>query len=221
MVNFTVRYATGGTDTVPTLTMIASEQLAETVATLWPATANQRGMIEVKASAPIGLVAFRFQGAALTLIDTIPPTAGGTTPILSTIAHSADGNNFKSTFVLTNTGTTAAPYTLGILNTSGQTQTFGFDVPSPLSGTVPAGSTLTIDTTGLGSVTNLGGRNFRRPRSRRDRNLPANESRAIRTAGNDSDQQEQFFTLLPAVRQHRQYHVDRARESGSSADCDD
>jgi len=110
----------------------------------------------VNATSPVGLVAFRFQGSALTLFDTIAPTAAGSTPITSTIAHSADGDNFKSTFILTNSGTVAAPYTLSILNATGRPQTFGFDVANPLAGTVPAGSTLTIDTTGLGGVTNLG-----------------------------------------------------------------
>jgi len=155
-VNFTVRYASGGTDNIPAFNMIPLQQIANTVIGIWPGTAGQRGMIEVNATTPIGMVAFRFQGSALTLFDTIGPTAAGSTPVTSTIAHSADGNNFKSTFLLTNSGTVAAPYTLSILNATGQPQTFGFDVASPLSGTVPAGSTLTIDTTGLGSVTNLG-----------------------------------------------------------------
>jgi len=155
-VNFTVRYASGGTDNVPALNMNPLQQIANTVTAIWPGTAGKRGMIEVNATSPVGLVAFRFQGAALTLFDTIAPTAAGSTPVTSTIAHSADGNNFKSTFLLTNSGTVAAPYTLSILNATGQPQTFGFDVASPLSGTVPAGSTLTIDTTGQGNVTNLG-----------------------------------------------------------------
>jgi len=155
-VTFTVRYDTGGTDNVPAFSMNPLQQIANTVTSVWAGTAGKRGMIEVNANTPIGLVAFRFQGAALTLFDTIAPTAAGTTPITSTIAHSADGNNFKSTFLLTNSGAAAAPYTLTILNATGQAQTFGFDVASPLSGTVPAGSTLTIDTTGLGTVTNLG-----------------------------------------------------------------
>jgi len=155
-VNFTVRYASGGTDIVPALNMNPLQQLAETVTSLWGATAGQRGMIEVTANTPIGLVAFRFQGAALTLFDTIAPTAGGSTPITSSIAHAADGNNFRSTFLLTNSGTVDANYTLSILNAAGQPQTFNFDVANPLAGTVPAGSTLTIDTNGLGNVTNLG-----------------------------------------------------------------
>jgi hypothetical protein len=113
-------------------------------------------MIEVSANVPIGLVAFRFQDAAFTLFDTIPETAGGATPITSTIAHTADGNHFRSTFLLTNSGTVAAPYTLSIFGATGQPQTFGFAVANPLTGTVPAGSTLTIDTTGLGTQTNLG-----------------------------------------------------------------
>jgi len=156
IVNLTVRYASGGTDNVPAFNMNPLQQIANPVTTIWANTAGQRGMIEVNAFVPIGLVAFRFQGSAFTLVDTIAPTAGGSTPVTSTIAHTADGNNFKSTFLLTNSGAAAAPYTLSILNATGQPQTFGFDVASPLSGTVPAGSTLTIDTTGLGSVTNLG-----------------------------------------------------------------
>jgi hypothetical protein len=155
-VNFTVRYASGGTDNVPAFDMNPLQQIAEPVASAWSNTSNQRGLIEVNASSPVGLVAFRFQGAALTLFDTIAATAGGSTPVTSTIAQTADGNNFRSTFLLTNSGTVAEPYTLSILNASGQPQTFNFDVASPLSGTVPAGSALTIDTTGLGSVTNLG-----------------------------------------------------------------
>jgi len=154
--NFTVRYSTGGTDVVPAFTINPLQQMAQAVTGIWPNTAGQRGMIEVNSNTPIGMVAFRFQGSAFTLFDTIPPTAGGSTPITSTIAHSADGDNFKSTFVLTNSGTVAAPYTLNIFNATGQTETFNFDVANPLTGTVPAGSTLTIDTTGAGSVTNLG-----------------------------------------------------------------
>ena len=155
-VNFTVRYETGGTDTVPALTMSPRQQIAETVSTIWPGTSGKRGLVEVNSNTPIGMVAFRFQTGALTLLDTIAATAGGTTPITSTIAHTADGNNFRSTYLLTNSGTVAAPYTLTILGSTGQPETFGFDVANPLSGTVPAGSTLTIDTTGLGSSTLLG-----------------------------------------------------------------
>jgi len=155
-VNFIVRYESGGTDTVPPFNMNPLQQIANTLSAIWANTAGKRGMIEVNVNVPIGLVAFRFQGSAFTLVDTIAPTASGPTLITSTIAHSADGNNFKSTFLLTNSGTVDSNYTLSILNATGQPQTFNFDVASPLSGTVPAGSTHTIDTTGMGSVTNLG-----------------------------------------------------------------
>jgi len=155
-VAFTVRYETGGTDNVPAFNLNPLQQIAQAVTGIWGKTAGQRGMIEVNANTPIGLVAFRFQGAAFTLFDTIAPTAGGSTLVTSTIAHAADGNNFRSTFLLTNSGTADAPYTLSIFGATGQPQTFGFGVASPLAGTVKAGSTLTIDTTGLGTVTNLG-----------------------------------------------------------------
>jgi len=155
-VNFTMRYDTGGTDTVPPITMNPMQQIAEPVSSIWGPAAGRRGLGEVNSNTALGLVAFRFQSAALTLFDTIPVTAGGSTPITSTIAHTADGNGFRSTYLLTNSGTVAAPYTLAIMGPSGQPETFGFDVADPLSGTVPAGSTLTIDTTGLGSQTLLG-----------------------------------------------------------------
>jgi hypothetical protein len=113
-VNFTVRYATGGTETVPAFTMNPLQQMAQAVTGVWPNTAGKRGMIEVTANQPIGMVAFRFQGSAFTLFDTIPDTVGGST-VTSTVAHAADGNNFRSTFLLTNSGTVAAPYTLSIV----------------------------------------------------------------------------------------------------------
>ncbi len=155
-VSLTVRYDTGGTDVVPAFNMNPLQQVAELVSGVWAGTAGKRGLIEVNSTSPLGLVAFRFTGAAFTLIDTIAPTAGSATPITSTIAHTADGNGFRSTFLLTNSGAVAAPYTLSISGPAGQPLTFGFDVASPLSGSVPAGSTLTIDTTGLGNVTQLG-----------------------------------------------------------------
>jgi len=52
------------------------------------------------------------------------------------IAHTADGNNFRSTFLLNNSGTLDAPYTLSIFGATGQPETFGFDVPNALTGTV-------------------------------------------------------------------------------------
>jgi hypothetical protein len=155
-VNFTVRYESGGTDIVPAFNMNPLQQIAQLLQTIWGNTAGKRGLIEVTANVPIGLVAFRFQGAAFTLFDTIAETAAGSTPITSTIAHTADGDNFRSTFVLTNSGTVAAPYTLGIFGAAGQPQTFGFDVANALAGTVPAGGSLTIDTTSLEAQTNLG-----------------------------------------------------------------
>jgi len=155
-VNFTIHYASGGTDMVPAVNMNPMQQIAETVSSLWPAAAGQRGMLEVNSNTPLGMVAFRFQGSAFTLFDTIAPTAGGTTPITSTIAHTADGNGFQSTFILTNSGTVPAPYTLSILGPTGQTEAFHFDVPNPLSGTIPAGSTLTLNTLDVATVTTLG-----------------------------------------------------------------
>ncbi len=74
----------------------------------------------------------------------------------STIAHVADGNNFRTTIILTNSGSATVSYGLTIYNAQGQTQTFGLDASSSLTGTIGPGTTRTINTTGLGPVTNLG-----------------------------------------------------------------
>jgi len=156
-VNFTLCYESGGAcDQVPAVTLNSLQQMAQPLTSLWSNSQGKKGLMQVTSSAPIALVAFRFQGAAFTLFDTLSPGATGTTQVTSTIAHVADGNNFRSTIVLTNTGTQTAPYSLTILNAQGQPQTFGLDATSSLTGTVAPGTTSTINTTGLGSTTNLG-----------------------------------------------------------------
>jgi len=146
----------GGTFTLPQVILSPLQQIAQPLTTLAGSSVGTRGLIEIAASTPVALVAFRFQGAAFTLFDTSPPVASVATPITSTIAHVADGNNFRTTIILNNTGTADAPYTLSILNALGQPQTFGLDATSSLTGTVKTGGTTTINTTGLGAVTNFG-----------------------------------------------------------------
>jgi hypothetical protein len=155
-VTFTARYESGGSDVAAAVNMNPLQQIAGPVVNFLGNTSGKRGLMEVNSNTPLGLVAFRFQGSAFTLFDTIAPGAAGAGAITSTIAHSADGNNFRSTFLLTNTGTVDAPYSLNILGATGQPQAFGFDPTSPLTGMVPAGSTRTLNTTGLGTQTNLG-----------------------------------------------------------------
>jgi len=154
-VTFTTTYDTFGNDTT-TVTLNPLQQMAQPLTSLIPNAQGRRGLMQVSSNTPISLVAFRFQGAALTLFDTIPPSAGSGGNVTSTIAHVADGNNFRTTIILTNSSTASQSYTLGIYNAQGQTQTFGFDTATPLQGTVPGSTTLTLNTTGLGSVTNLG-----------------------------------------------------------------
>ena len=156
-VNLTLCYESGGAcDKPPAFNLGAQQQNAQALTSIWPASEGQKGLMQVSSSTPLGLVAFRFQGAAFTLFDTLPPAASGSTLVTSTIAHVADGDNFRTTIILTNSATVAASYNLTIFNAQGQTQTFGLDASSSLSGTVEAGTTRTINTTGLGSVTNFG-----------------------------------------------------------------
>ena len=156
-INLTLCYETGSAcDQAPAFTLGAQHQNAQALTSIWPASEGQKGLMHVSSSTPLGLVAFRFQGSAFTLFDTIPPAAAGSTPVTSTIAHVADGDNFRTTIILTNSGSVAASYSLTIFDAQGQTQTFGLDATSSLTGIVEAGTTRTINTTGLGTVTNLG-----------------------------------------------------------------
>ena len=81
---------------------------------------------------------------------------GSGTPILGNqltpLAHAADGNNFKTTFILTNAGTFAAPYKLQFDQASdGGTAAQVSLEQGSLEGTIPAGGSATIRTAGTGS----------------------------------------------------------------------
>ena len=93
----------------------------------FPVTANQRGTIEFDApTGQISVLGIRFTppNNALTTIPALANvgTGGGS------IAHLASGDGWQTTFVLVNTGTTAAPVTLNFFND----QT-GLPLPLPLA----------------------------------------------------------------------------------------
>ena len=74
-------------------------------------------------------------------------------PNLQTIsmAHAADGSGFKTTVLLTNAGTDAAPYTLRFNDDHGNIPATRFELETgSLSGLIPAGGSVTIRTAGLG-----------------------------------------------------------------------
>ena len=82
--------------------------------------------------------------------------AGASTSGLS-LAHVADGNNFKTTILLVNPGATDTTYTLRINDDLGNLPASGFELESgSLTGLLPAGGSTEITTSGLGTQTLTG-----------------------------------------------------------------
>jgi len=70
------------------------------------------------------------------------------------LAHAADGNNFKTTVLLTNAGTAEAPYALRFDDEQGNIPASGFQLDlGSMTGTIPPGGSTTIRTAGLGPQT--------------------------------------------------------------------
>ena len=92
---------------------------------------------------------------AFTALDAVPASADATT-VPRTLAHVADGLNFKTTVLLTNGGSAPASYTLRFNDDHGNIPATGFQLEAgsdQLTGVIPPGGSVTIRTTGLGSQT--------------------------------------------------------------------
>jgi Beta-propeller repeat/Putative binding domain, N-terminal len=136
------------------LAMAGNGHLSFVLPLQYPATAKKRGTIEFDAppDGRISAMGMRFTppNNALT---TIPPLVGGTNGSGS-IAHLATGNGWKTTFVLVNTGTSAAPVQLKFFADNGsplalpvsypQSSSSATTVPS-VSQTLAAGATLLVE----------------------------------------------------------------------------
>ena len=75
---------------------------------------------------------------------------------VSTLAHVADGNGFRTLVLLVNTGTSPEPYSLQFFNQSGNPVTYPLGAGETMSGTIAPGTEQIVQTTGQGTVTNLG-----------------------------------------------------------------
>ena len=76
-----------------------------------------------------------------------------------TLAHAADGDAFKTSVLLTNGSSAPAAYTLRFNDDHGNIPSTRFELDTgsaPLTGSIPAGSSVTIRTAGLGNLT-IGG----------------------------------------------------------------
>jgi hypothetical protein len=117
---------------------------------------GKKGVAEVTSDAALLTVVFRANSTgAFTALDAVPASAVATT-VTRTLAHAADGDAFKTTVLLTNAGSAPAQYTLRFNDDQGNIPStrFELDVGSdPLTGTIPAGGSVTVRTSGLGSQT--------------------------------------------------------------------
>jgi len=88
------------------------------------------------------------------LLFSVPFTVSVPTSRTTALAHAADGNTFKTTVLLTNTGSVAAPYTLRFNDDRGNLPSTRFELETgSLTGVIPAGTSVTIRTAGLGPAT--------------------------------------------------------------------
>ncbi|MBZ5674638.1 MAG: S8 family serine peptidase [Acidobacteriia bacterium] len=108
------------------------------------------GVIQIN---PVGVWQVRVydHGSLLFSVPFTVTVAGNqTTPL----AHAADGNAFKTTVLLTNAGSTPAPYTLRFNDDNGNLPSTRFELETgSLTGIIPAGGSATIRTAGLGPAT--------------------------------------------------------------------
>ena len=131
---------------------------------------------------------------------TVTVAGNQTTPL----AHAADGNAFKTTVLLTNTGTAPAPYTLRFNDDQGNIPSTRFELETgSLTGVIPAGGSATIRTAGLGPVTVNGWAELTAPASVGGSVIYSQKTDLAVDTGRDGDHRDlRKPALLPAVRQY-------------------
>jgi trimeric autotransporter adhesin len=150
-VTVTLRYSDGAMETPSFPSLAERSHQSFALPTQFPNASGQSGVAEFVSTVPLYAVVFRFNPTdAFTALDVVQP--GPASPsITRTLSHAADGIGFKTTILLTNTGTLPASYALQFDDEQG-------NVPSPpvglelgaLTGTIAAGESATIRTAGTG-----------------------------------------------------------------------
>ena len=154
----TLRYSDGTVET-PSLAPLASRSHQSfALPAQFPNSSGRSGVAEFVSTSPLFsnpplyAVVFRFNPTgAFTALDVVQPSTSSAS-ITRTLSHAGDGNGFKTTVLLTNTGTQSASYSLQFDDGQG-------NAPSPpiglelgtLTGTIPGGGSATIRTAGTGS----------------------------------------------------------------------
>ncbi len=151
-IHITFHYSDGTTD-VSTLLPLASRNHRAFALSI----PDKKGVAEVTSDAALLTVVFRANSTgAFTALDAV---TAGTAPITRTLAHAADGNAFKTTVLLTNAGSAPATYNLRFNDEQGTIPSTRFELDAgsgPLTGTIPAGGSVTIRTAGFGPETVFG-----------------------------------------------------------------
>ena len=156
----TFRYTDGGPNETLAYPQLASRNhRAFVLASQFPHTANRSGVAEFTSDVPLFTAVFRFNSTgAFTALDAATANSD-TTMVKRTLAHAADGDAFKTSVLLTNGSAAPAAYTLRFNDDHGNIPSTRFELDTgsaPLTGSIPAGSSVTIRTAGLGNLT-IGG----------------------------------------------------------------
>ena len=157
-VTVTLRYSDGTVET-PSFPSLASRNHHQfNIPDLFPNASGRSGVAEFVSNSPLFsnpplyAVVFRFNSTgAFTALDAVQP-GDASSSITHTLPHAADGTGFKTTVLLTNTGTQPASYTVRFNDEHGNVLSppVGLELGA-LTGTILAGQSTTIRTAGTGS----------------------------------------------------------------------
>ena len=124
---------------------------ADVLTNFFPATQGTRGAAHFSAGENIFGLGIRGNGKAFTSIEAL----SGVTNATKTIAHIASGGGWKTTFLLVNTGTAAAQFTLDFFGDNGSALPLPLDAgttTSVLTAMIPAGGLRVVKATNTGDL---------------------------------------------------------------------
>jgi hypothetical protein len=124
---------------------------SEVLTMQYPATQNKRGVAHFSSNTSVSGLGIRANGKAFTTIEALT----GVTSALKTIAHIASGGGWRTTFLLVNTDTKAASFTLKFWDDSGSPATLvlvGDGTTSSLTDTIQPGGLRVVQASSSGAM---------------------------------------------------------------------
>ena len=136
----------------PQITIPAQGHFSDVLASpaLFPDVVSKRGVAHFSANTSIFGLGIRANGKAFTSIDALANVTSAT----KTIAHIANGGGWKTTFLLVNTDSHAANFTLNFWDDNGQAFTLPLNAEgsvSSVTGAIQPGELRVVQTTGAGT----------------------------------------------------------------------